>query len=168
MNWGDVLKRLYKLNVLQSSFIVFSFGIPLIFLILEAPFVYFSSKRLAHIAITFFSLSFLLYPFLFTISRIPKSRVRKRLVMFTRIYIRFHIAFAIFGTFLILIHSIFMLRMIPIQSSYAVTGMIAFTALLAVVSTGILRKFKSSGKRRRYHRYMGFLFIIFVILHIFA
>lgn len=70
------------------------------------------------------------------------------------------------GTILILIHAIYMFSIIPITIPYVFTGSLALAGLLAVLVTGYLRKRKSSGKRRRYHRYVAILFLVLVLIHI--
>jgi cation transport ATPase len=161
-----ILKKLYALNVPQSLIIVSILTLPLVIFFVTHPFDYNFAKSLAHFAIMYFSAAFLLYVFLYGISHFPKGRTRKKLVMLTRIYIRFHIAIAIIGTIIIFLHAALMLTMIPINSPYALTGLLTLLGLLGVLITGYLRKRKSSGKRRRYHRYMAFLFIALVIIHL--
>jgi DMSO/TMAO reductase YedYZ heme-binding membrane subunit len=161
-----ILKRLYALNVPQSLMIISILTLALVIFFVKHPFDYNFAKSLAHFAIIYFSAAFLLYVFLYGISHFPKGRTRKTLVMFTRIYIRFHIAIAIIGTLMIIFHASLMLTIIPINSPYALTGLLTLLGLLGVLITGYLRKRRSSGKRRRYHRYMAFLFIILVIIHL--
>lgn len=153
-----MLKRLYLLNLHQS--------LPII-AILTPPLVFFlDDYHFAKTAALYFIITFFLYPFLYTISRLPKSALRSNLVTFTRIYIRFHIAFAIIGVLLIILHVMGMQRIISINSPRAISGYLALLSLLSVLITGYLRKRKSSGKRRRFHRYMSFLFIFFVLVHL--
>jgi membrane-anchored protein YejM (alkaline phosphatase superfamily) len=59
-----------------------------------------------------------------------------------------------------------MLKAIPVTSPRAITGLLSMLSLFAVLTTGYLRKRRSSGKRRRFHRYMAFIFITFVIIHL--
>jgi hypothetical protein len=161
-----ILKKLYALNVPQSLIIVSILTLPLVIFLNRNPVDYNFAKTLAHFAIIYFLIAFLLYVFLYGISHLPKSQTRKNLVMFTRIYIRFHIAIAIIGTIIIVLHATLMLTIIPITSPHALTGLLALLGLLTVLITGYLRKRKSSGKRRRFHRYMAFLFIVLVIIHL--
>jgi hypothetical protein len=160
------LKKLYVLNVSKSLMIISILTFPLLIFIIKQPYDYNSAKTIAHLAIIYFFIAFLLYLFLYGISHLSKSPIRKKLVMFTRIFIRFHIAIGIMGTILILLHASWMLTIIPITSMYAMTGLFTLLGLLGVLVTGYLRKRKSSGKRRRFHRYMAFIFIVFIIIHL--
>jgi hypothetical protein len=161
-----MLKKLFKLNVSNSLLIVSILSFPLILFVINKGFLDFHSAKLfGKLAIIYFSLAFLLYLFLYLISHLPKSKLRRILVVFTRIYIRFHIALAIIGTLLIAIHVIIMASIVP-SSVNAITGFFALLALVTVLFTGYLRKRKSSGNRRRFHRFMAFLFIGLVIIHV--
>jgi hypothetical protein len=166
MSRKRILKKLYVLNLTQSVIIVSALTLPLAVFLSRFPIDYYMAKTLAHFAIIYFSAAFLLYIFLYTISHIPESPLRKGFVSFTRVYIRFHIALAIIGTLLIVFHAALMVTIIPINSPHAFSGLLSLVGLLAVLITGYLRKRRSSGKRRRYHRYMAFIFIALVIIHI--
>jgi hypothetical protein len=167
MLWKKRLtKKLYTLNVPQSFIIVLFFSIPLVVTLGRSSMDYQLAKTLAHYAILFFLAAFILYIFLFGIIHFPNHDKRKSLVVFTRIYIRFHVALAIMGTLFISLHITWMSILIPLVSPKGLTGILALSGLLAVLVTGYLRKRKSSGRRRRYHRYMAFIFIAFVIIHL--
>jgi hypothetical protein len=161
-----IVKKLYLLNVPQSLIIVLILTLPLVIFLSNYPVDYNFAKTVAHFAIIYFLIAFLLYVFLYGISHLPKSRIRKKVVIFTRVFIRFHIAIAIVGAIIIVIHATLMLTIIPIESPHALTGLLTLLSLLAVLITGYLRKRKSSGKRRRYHRYMAFLFIVVLLIHL--
>jgi hypothetical protein len=168
MLWEGIRKKLFTLNVFQAFIIISVVTLPLILLFYKHPLDYHSSKTMAYLSLLYFFIAFILYVFLYTISHSANHAVRKKLVIFTRVYIRFHIAVGIMGTILIIIHAIYMFTFIPNINLYAITGTLALVALLAVLITGYLRKQKSSGKRRRYHRYMAFVFIVFTLIHIFV
>lgn len=159
-----ILKKLYTLNVPKSLTIITVLTLPLIIFLVGLP-DYATAIRLAHFAILYFVIAFILYGFLYAISHLPKSNRRKKLVIFTRIYIRFHIAVAIIGTLFICLHALLMLSIIPLTSPLAISGLFSLLSLLGVLVTGYLRKQKSSGRRRRYHRYTAFIFIATVIIH---
>lgn len=168
MNGQRILKFLYTLNVKQSILIVFVLSFPwLLFLIKRLfEFDYGLAKTLGTTALVYFAISFMLYPFLFTISRMGKRTIRNKFVTFTRIYIRFHVAAAIFGTVFIFLHAWRMITIIPLGTLHKVTGIVSVLTLMGVLITGYLRKQKSSGKRRRYHRYSSFLFAAAVLIHL--
>lgn len=159
-------KKLFTLNVFQAFVIISVVTLPLILVLLHNPFNYHSSKTMAYLSLLYFFIAFILYLLLYTISHSANHSIRKRIVIFTRVYIRFHIAVGIMGTILIIIHAIYMFSFIPITNPYAITGSLALIGLLGVLITGYLRKQKSTGKRRRYHRYMAILFIVFILIHI--
>jgi cation transport ATPase len=161
-----LLRKLYLLTVSQSLMIVSILTLPVIIFLSSNPVGYKLAKTLANFAIIYFAIAFLLYLFLYGISHLPISRTRKRLVTFTRIYIRFHIAVAIVGTIFITLHATLMLSIIPITSQTAITGLLTLISLIGVLFTGFLRKRKSSGKRRRFHRYVSFLFVSFLVIHL--
>jgi membrane-anchored protein YejM (alkaline phosphatase superfamily) len=161
-----MLKRLFKLNVSKSLLIVTIVSLPLIlFTFNKGPLDFQAAKLFGRLASSYFLLAFLLYLLLYSISHLPKSILRGRLVVFTRVYIRFHIAISIIGTILIVLHVTIMASVMPITPK-TITGLLALIALFSVLFTGYLRKRKSSGKRRKFHRYMAFLFIAFVIMHV--
>jgi hypothetical protein len=165
MNRKRMLKKLNILNLPQSLLIVSVLTLPWVIVLSRSPLDYNFAKTIAGYAVYYFAAAFLLYIFLYAISHLPNIRIRKNLVRFTKIYIRFHIALAIMGTLFIMLHAALMLSIIPIHSSKAITGFLAVIGLLAVLTTGYLRKRRSSGRRRRYHRYAAFVFIAFVIIH---
>ncbi|WP_158736920.1 hypothetical protein [Alteribacillus sp. YIM 98480] len=159
-----MLRFLFRLNVVPSLVILF---VPTIFLtaflLLKQP----SSinTRLVDFASAsgyYFLLAFLLYPLLLGV----KHSRRRMLVTFTRIYIRFHIATAILGTVLLLPHVVGMPFYYAVTNPKALSGLLAVCSFLAVWVSGYLRKKRSSGKRRRYHRYTAFLFIVILFVHL--
>jgi drug/metabolite transporter (DMT)-like permease len=166
MIWKRMLNKLHVLNVPQSLVIVSILTLPMVIILNRSPIDYIFARTMARIAVFYFSAAFLLYIFLYGISHLPNIRIRKSLVIFTRVYIRFHIAMAIVGTLFIVLHATLMLKAIPVTSPRAITGLLSMLSLFAVLTTGYLRKRRSSGKRRRFHRYMAFIFITFVIIHL--
>lgn len=166
MLWEWILKKLYQLNVAQSFFIVSLLSMPLVFKLRQTSMDYHLAKTLAQYAVVYYIAAFLLYIFLLAIIHLPESDKRKSLVLFTRVYIRFHVALAIMGTLFISFHITWMMTIIPLNNPKGFTGLLASCGLLALLITGYLRIRKSSGRRRRYHRYMAFVFILFVIIHL--
>lgn len=161
-----ILKQLYSLNVPKSLILLSILTLPLVIPLFKIPIVFQLAKTFGSLAALYFSLAFVLYLFLYGISHLPKSEFRRWLVIFTRIYIRFHIALAIVGVLLIFLHVTLMLNIIPLNTKHTLSGLLTIMTLVVVIFTGYLRKLKSSGRRRRYHRYISFLFIIFLIIHI--
>lgn len=160
-----MLKKLFTINLWQSVLIVTVLSLPL-FLFLGRMDGEFNRALFAgRTAGIYFLLSFILYLFLYSISHLPRGRGHRKLVIFTRIYIRFHISFAIMGAVLLVAHISYM-AMLPI-TAVSIVGFAAAIALLPLLFTGYLRKQKSSGRRRRFHRYTAFAFAVLVLIHFF-
>jgi hypothetical protein len=166
MLWKRIRYKLYRLNVIHGIIIVFILTLPWGIYLLRQTYTYQLAKILADTAIVYFTIAFMLYPCLYAISHTRSKPIRRKLVIFTRVFIRFHIAVAIVGIFWIILHASWMLTLIPINSPKAITGLLTLLGLIGVLLTGYLRKVKSSGKRRRYHRYTAVLFILVVIFHL--
>ncbi|MFB4163243.1 hypothetical protein ACE1TI_05240 [Alteribacillus sp. JSM 102045] len=154
---------LYRLNLKQALTIVLVPTIGLItYFLLKQPFSYQLFIDFAGAATVYFLLAFLLYPLLLGVKHL---RFRW-LVKFTRIYIRFHIATAIGGTVLLLPHITGMPLYASFSNPKALTGLLTICTFSAVLVSGYFRKKRSSGKRRRYHRYSAFIFIGFLFVHL--
>ncbi len=159
------MRFLYRLNVYQSTIILTLLSIPWLLYLLMQPRTISTAFHWAYTALIYFILSFILYLFLQWISRSGRSGFRKKLVTFTRIYIRFHVAAALLGVTSLLMHVVIMVQFGLMWSREGISGMIAIGGLSALLLTGYLRKRKSSGKRRRFHRYAAYLFLFFVLIH---
>ncbi|WP_221569047.1 hypothetical protein [Alkalihalobacillus sp. TS-13] len=162
---NNAMRFLYRLNVYQSTIILTLLSIPWLFYLLMQPRTISTSINWAYTALIYFILSFILYLFLQWISRSGRSNFRKKLVTFTRIYIRFHVAAALLGVTSLLMHVLLMAKFGLMESRAGVSGMIAIGGLAVLLFTGYLRKRKSSGKRRRFHRFTAYLFLFFVLIH---
>lgn len=161
-----ILRFLFRLNVWKSTVIVFVLSLPWFIYLFTIHSEFTASIMWAYTALVYFVLAFILYLFLRMIGILGRSASRRRLVIFTRVYIRFHIAVALHGVAALIIHASFMLNNGAARIITGQLGILAVLALLAVLTTGYLRKRKSSGRRRRYHRYTAYLFFLFVILHL--
>ncbi|MEQ6378478.1 hypothetical protein RZN22_17815 [Bacillaceae bacterium S4-13-58] len=168
MNKNNLLKFLYNLNVAKAITIVSVLTIPILIFYLDFQVSYPMGKQWGQLAFIYYSLAIVLYAFLFSISHMKRSLFRKKLVTFTRIFIRFHVAIAIIGTLFVLFHASTMLYLLNSMNVTTTTGILTLLSLCGVLFTGYLRKLTSSGKRRRYHRYFAFLFFFFLIIHLFA
>ncbi|WP_408009022.1 hypothetical protein ACJROX_01370 [Pseudalkalibacillus sp. A8] len=163
----QLFKFLYQINVWQSMVIVCLLSSPWFVYLLMTPNNHTKAILWAYTALSYFLLSFLLYIFLRLISNLGQTSIRKKIVTFTRIFIRFHVAMAILGVTSILFHIVHMLGEGWGQTVSGVSGFLAVCALIPLLVTGYLRKKKSSGKRRRFHRYAAYIFLIFVLIHMF-
>ncbi|RNF39552.1 hypothetical protein [Planococcus salinus] len=163
-----MLKILYRLNFRQAVLIVSILSLPLLFLLYRLGFdTYRAALWAGRIGAIYLMLAFILYLFLYAISHLPKSSGRQKLVTFTRIYIRFHSSLAAIGSLFIVWHLAFMLSQVSMTPT-GIAGYVTVLALLPLLVTGYMRGRKSSGLRRRMHRYMAFLFIGAVLIHVFV
>ncbi|MDQ0339102.1 hypothetical protein J2S00_001888 [Caldalkalibacillus uzonensis] len=108
--------------------------------------------------------------FIFLVIR--KSKVRKikvSLAKISRYMMKAHIPLAVTGTSLILIHAVLMLlyHTLSVIHIKMLSGMAALFVLAGVLSSGYLRHKKASGKRRKWHLVMAFIFMGVAIIHIF-
>jgi hypothetical protein len=141
-------------------------AVPWGFFLFHEPPNYSQMKTAGITAFVFFSFAFLLYPFLLSIQKLPIGKTTAFLVQFTRRFIRFHMPAAILGVLFVLPHAAWMAYTLPITNFYTLTGYLTSFALAGVLFTGYLRSQKSSGKRRRYHRYLSFLFVLLLLVHV--
>ncbi|WLD93630.1 hypothetical protein [Alkalihalobacillus sp. AL-G] len=160
-----ILRWLFRLNVSKSTLIITLLSSPwLVSLFLKDTGIA-TAILWAYTAVGYFFISFLLLLFLKLISTMRKSEVRKRLVTFARVYIRFHVASALLGVYSLYFHVSYMLDSGWVKTSVGLAGVLALIGLAGVLFTGYLRKQKSSGRRRRYHRYFAYVFVASTILH---
>ena len=161
-----MLKFLFRLTFRQALPIIGVLSLPLLFWVIDGRVdAYQAAKLSGRIGSIYLLLAFSLYLFLYAISHLRKSGGRQRLVTFTRVYIRFHSSLAVVGSFFIVWHLVFMVIHAPATST-AVAGYLTAIALLPLLLSGYLRGRKSSGRRRRVHRYMAFLFVGMLLIHV--
>lgn len=122
--------------------------------------------RAGYTAIFFFAISFVLYLLLLAIRKLPRSLLTFSLVCFTRKYIQFHLPAALIGLFWIVMHVYWLIPYASLNHKTVTGALTLIIGLSTVFITGYLRKQKSSGKRRKFHRYASFVFIVFIVLHI--
>lgn len=104
---------------------------------------------------------------------IRKSKVRNvkiKLAKISKRMMKYHIPIALTSSTLILIHAVIMInayfeRLLNIKT---LSGAITFGVLIILLFSGLLRRWKASGNRRKFHYTMAFLFFAFVILHVFV
>jgi hypothetical protein len=80
----------------------------------------------------------------------------------------FHIWIGMSGFILIIIHACFIIHLYGFHwhNLKIISGLVALTAFACHVTTGLLRKVKPSGKRRRAHIRTAFILIFTVVVHI--
>lgn len=132
----------------------------------EVSIIIIISKTLAQVALTLFWLNINMY-FLFLIVRKNKKKDMKiTLAKFARKIMKIHIPIAVMATTLIIVHGYIMLNKHTfLMTNYKmISGILASMVLLILLMSGIMRKLKSSGFRRRFH--LSMVFIFFAIIHI--
>ncbi|WP_264803954.1 hypothetical protein [Cytobacillus sp. NCCP-133] len=127
-------------------------------------------KVLAQAAFILFLINLNMY-FLFLLIR--KSKIRKvkvTLAKTSKRMMKYHIAIAIPASMLILIHAVIMIsvRLEDLWQAKAVSGIATLIVLSVLIFSGMLRRRKSTGKRRKFHYMLAFLFFVFVFLHVFV
>lgn len=128
-----------------------------------------TAKTIAQVSLLFFLANINLY-FVFLIIRKSKNKeIKKKLVKMSRRAMKLHIPIAVTGTSLIVVHAIIMLVEHPIDfiSLKKLSGVAAFLVLFVLLFSGLLRRRKASGFRRKFHINMAFTFLLFFIIHIF-
>lgn len=109
--------------------------------------------------------------FIFLLIRKVKNRKTKiTLAKISRVIMRYHVPIAITATSLIVLHITFILMNTSFDTSNIKMwfGLIAATCLLFTLFAGYLRKQKASGRRRKFHIITAFIFLLFVLQHIFS
>ena len=123
----------------------------------------------AVIATILFLININMYFIFLIIRKSKRKEIKKKLALFSRKMMKFHVSIAILAVSLISIHAIIMISFHPISifDVKKVSGLIAASVLLAHLYSGWLRRKKASGFRRRFHLRMAFIFMFFFLLHIF-
>lgn len=122
-------------------------------------------KLLAQIAFILFLINLNMY-FVFLLIRKSKVRpVKIKLAQISKRMMKYHIPLALTGATLILVHG-WMMISVHLWSGKLATGLIATGTLLFLLFSGLLRRRKATGKRRRFHYQMAFIFFAFVFLHV--
>ncbi|MEH7345650.1 hypothetical protein V7122_17535 [Bacillus sp. JJ1532] len=126
-------------------------------------------KIIAQAAFILFLININMY-FVFLLIRKSKIRnVKVKLAKISKKMMRYHIPIAITATLLIIAHAALMIstRFVNLWNTKTVSGAAAIGILIILLFSGLLRRWKASGKRRKFHFTMAFVFLGFVILHVF-
>ncbi|SEN25783.1 hypothetical protein SAMN05192533_110192 [Mesobacillus persicus] len=128
----------------------------------------FLGKVIAQVAFVFFLINLNMY-FVFLMIRKSKIRdVKIKLARISKKMMKFHVPLAITATTLIICHAVIMFYAQSDLLNYkTVTGVFLFGVLSILLFSGILRRKKATGKRRKFHYTMAFLFFGLILLHIF-
>jgi hypothetical protein len=126
-------------------------------------------KMAAQAAFVLFLININMY-FVFLLIRKGKVRkVKVRLAKISKTMMKYHIPLAITASLLILIHGAMMVTAHSSQLGNVkiLAGALSLSLLVVLLYSGLLRHRKATGKRRKFHYTMAFIFFGFVILHIF-
>ncbi len=108
--------------------------------------------------------------FVFLLIRKSKIRnIKVKLAKVSKRMMKYHIPIAITASLLILFHAAMMIysRWEHLWEVKIISGAVTTCILIVLLFSGLLRRWKASGKRRRFHYIMAFVFFGFVIFHIF-
>jgi hypothetical protein len=125
-----------------------------------------TGKLIAQAAFILFLINLNMY-FVFLLIR--KTKVRKvkiKLAQISKKMMKFHIPIAITASLLIIFHGSIMLT-VQNWDPKTWSGILAILGLTVLLFSGLLRRKKATGRRRRFHYTMAFLFFFLVFLHIF-
>lgn len=127
-------------------------------------------KVLAQAAFILFLINLNMY-FIFLLIR--KSKIRKvkiTLAMISKRMMKYHVAIAVTASLLIIVHAVIMITALfeDLWKAKTASGMITWIVLAVLLFSGLLRRRKSTGMRRKFHYMMAFVFFAFVFLHVFV
>ena len=126
-------------------------------------------KMIAQAAFILFLINVNMYFVFFLIRKSKVRNVKVKLAKISKRMMKYHIPIAVTAASLIIAHA-----MIMIAAHFdhpwitkTTSGMITMCLMLILMYSGLLRRWKATGKRRRFHYVMAFLYIGFVFIHIF-
>ncbi|MBY0095636.1 hypothetical protein [Mesobacillus maritimus] len=127
------------------------------------------SKIFAQVAFILLLINLNMY-FVFLIIRKSNRRdIKIRLAKISIRMMKYHVAIAVTATLLVLLHSGIMVYAYyeNLMKGKTISGIILIAILSILLLSGFLRRRKATGKRRKFHYKMAFLFFGFLFLHIF-
>ncbi len=123
-------------------------------------------KLFSQVAFILFLVNLNMY-FVFLFIRRTKVRAAKiKLAKISKRMMKVHIPLAISATTLVLFHAILM-ALVHDWNIKTASGALAVFGLAILLFSGWLRRKKATGKRRRFHYTMAFIFFGFILFHIF-
>lgn len=126
-------------------------------------------KILAQAAFVLFLINVNMY-FVFLLIRKSKIRnVKVKLAKISKRMMKYHIPIAITASMLIISHAAIMIYVHydHLWKVKITSGVITIGVLAVLIHSGLLRRWKASGKRRRFHYTMAFVFFVTILIHIF-
>jgi hypothetical protein len=129
----------------------------------------FLSKIFAQVAFILLLINLNMY-FIFLLIRKSKLRdVKIRLAKISKRMMKYHVAIAVTATVLVALHAVIMLyaHYENLFLRKTISGAFLIGILPILLFSGLLRRRKATGKRRKFHYMMAFVFFGFLFLHIF-
>lgn len=126
-------------------------------------------KILAQAAFILFLVNINMY-FVFLLIRKTKVRhVKIKLAKISKEMMKYHIPIALTATVIIFFHALIMFyaHIEQFWKTKTASGILSIGLLAILLYSGLLRRRKATGKRRRFHYTMAFVFLGIVIIHIF-
>jgi hypothetical protein len=126
-------------------------------------------KVLSQSAFILFLINLNMY-FVFLLIRKSKIRdVKVKLAKISKKMMKYHVPIAVTATMLIIAHAIIMIsaHLEDFWKAKTASGVISMGILAILFYSGLLRRWKSSGKRRKFHYVMAFVFFGFTLFHTF-
>jgi hypothetical protein len=129
----------------------------------------FLSKVFAQVAFILFLINLNMY-FVFLFIRKSKLRdVKIKLAKISKRMMKYHVAIAVTATTLVALHAGIMLYTFyeAFFKGKTISGAFLIGLLGILLFSGLLRRRKATGRRRKFHYMMAFVFFGFMFLHIF-
>lgn len=126
-------------------------------------------KVLSQSAFILFLININMY-FVFLLIRKSKIRdVKVKLAKISKKMMKFHVPIAVTASLLIIAHATIMIsvHLGDFWKAKTASGVLSIGILAVLLYSGLLRRWRSSGKRRKFHYVMAFVFFGFTILHTF-
>lgn len=128
-----------------------------------------SAKIFSQVAFVLFLVNVNMYFVLLLIRKGKDRNVKIKLAKISKKMMKYHVAIAVTAVVLIVLHGGMMIsvQVHQLQNPKIVSGSVAFLVLATLLFSGMLRKLKASGFRRKFHYRMAFIFFAFIFIHIF-
>lgn len=123
-------------------------------------------KLFSQVAIILFLINLNMYFVFLFIRRTKVRNVKIKLAKISKKMMKYHIPIAFTATTLIAFHAILML-MVHNWNIKTASGVLAVLGLSILLFSGYLRRKKATGKRRKFHYTMAFIFFGIALIHIF-
>ena len=151
---------------LTFNTILFLFGI-WFGIILPFPYIH-KAVIFAVIGLFFILFNWSFHGIFLEIRTIQNRKRKVKLAKIAKKIMPFHMYTGLTAFLFVTIHVVLIIESYGFQwrSTKMITGVIAFTVIIAQVTSGILRKLKATGKRRRFHLRNAFLLFFAIFIHI--